>query len=70
VISCRTMASSQSSEALWASSQSNDARCINQTSSSSTTSALEESSEAEELSDYEEFCVIDEPGLGISVNKV
>jgi hypothetical protein len=64
-----TMASSQSSEALWSSSHSNDTRSVNQA-SALMTSALEESSETENLSDYEEFCVIDEPGLGISVNIV
>ena len=34
-----------------------------------TSSSMEDSCGTDDLSDYEEFCVIDEPGLGISVGS-
>ena len=58
------MGSSQSSDTMWTSSQSHDQTSVE------LMSALEEDSESDELSgDYEEFCVIDEPGLGIAVGN-
>jgi hypothetical protein len=61
------MTDSQSSEQMWTSDGSTEPRALQ--SSAMMASTHSESCESGELSDYEEFCIVDEPGLGISVNK-